>query len=82
MSPSWENLVKIGSQGYLFSLGHFKMNQDGKVHPNNDRPIAGQQAVKALSVLLDSCKAWRGRVFCTQASGRGAWFLGVAPAHA
>jgi hypothetical protein len=46
-----ENLRKFGSRGYLYTLGDSKTNQDGKVNPNDDKPIAGIAAA-ALDAWL------------------------------
>src|SRR5438046_8818137 len=39
-----ENLKKVGARGYIYTLGHSKTNQDAKVNPDDDKPIAGVAA--------------------------------------
>ena len=57
-----ENLRKVGSRGYLYTLGHSKTNQDGKVNPNDDKPIAGI-AAQALEQWLHVSGITEGPIF-------------------
>ena len=57
-----ENLRKVGSRGYLYTLGHSKTSQDGKVNPNDDKPIAGMAAA-ALEQWLHVSGITEGPIF-------------------
>jgi integrase len=57
-----ENLRKVGSRGYIYTLTYSKTNQDGKVNPNDDKPIAGV-AAQALEQWLEVSAITEGPIF-------------------
>jgi integrase len=57
-----ENLRKVGSRGYIYTLTYSKTNQDGKVNPNDDKPIAGI-AAQALEAWLEVSAITEGPIF-------------------
>lgn len=57
-----ENLRKVGSKGYLYTLGHSKTNQDGKENPDNDKPVAGKAAA-AMDAWLEASGITEGPIF-------------------
>jgi integrase len=57
-----ENLRKVGTRGYLYTLAYSKTNQDGKVNPNDDKPIAGI-AAQALEAWLEASAITEGPIF-------------------
>jgi integrase len=57
-----ENLRKVGSRGYLCILAYSKTNQDGKVNPADDKPIAGIAAA-ALEQWLEVSGITEGPIF-------------------
>lgn len=57
-----ENLRKVGSRGFLYTLGRSKTNQDGQDTPDNDKPVAGQAAA-AMEAWLSASGITEGPIF-------------------